>query len=157
MSNVLIRTLAVINALIDALNTAAEQPGAAPVNGAELNLLTLEARAATAIEKFEKAKRESEAQERVRGISQGDAVTFVYGRAVNKRIVSGNVLAAAEGKTGLQFNVLVGEGIESTTVLVGADALLLDADDIAAAETQVAADVAEAKAKADAEAAKKQS
>lgn len=137
-----------INAHIDAVNQQAEATGTtvspSDLRQGELNLLTLELRAANAIEKFASAKRVADAAERVANVGVGDAVTFVHGRAATKRIESGTVLAAADGK----FNVMVGEGFESRTVLVGADALLLDAEDVAAAER----DIAEAKAKADAKA-----
>ena len=153
MTNATIRTLEAINADIDALNAAGEQPGAAPVSGSAINVLSLEAKAANAIAKYEQAKREDAAQERVRGIKQGDAVSFLFGRAASKRIESGIVQAVGEEKSGLQFNVLIGEGLKSSLQLVGADALLLDADDVARAEGEVAAAKAEAEAKAAAKAA----
>lgn len=147
-----IRTIEAINADIDALNKAGEEPGAAPVSGSAIALLTLEAKARTAIEKYEAAKRTDAAQERVRSIKKDDAVSFLFGRAASKRIESGIVQAVGDNGSGLQFNVLVGEGIKSSLQLVGADALLLDADDVARAE----AEVAEAKAEADRKAKEKE-
>lgn len=152
MSNYNVRTAAIVNAIIDALNATAADSGV-PVDGGELTILTLEAKAAAAIEKFEKASADYEAQAAVRSISTGDAVTFQYGRAATKAIHSGTVIGVAQDKTGLQFNVLSGEGINSRTYLIGAAAVLLTADDVSAVELEIEEAQAEAKRLADEKAA----
>ncbi|UNY50182.1 hypothetical protein [Stenotrophomonas phage vB_SmeS_BUCT700] len=144
-----IRTAAAVAAQIEAINAAAEA-NQTPADGGLLTVLTLEERAAKAIEKFEKAKAAYDAQAAVRDIEVGNAVTAVFGRAHNKQIVSGSVLHVEQEATGLSFTVLVGQGKASRTITVSADAILLDADAVAAAEADIAAAV-EAKAKADAE------
>lgn len=152
-----IRTAAAIEAIIDGINADAEATGST-VDGGHLNVLSLELKAANAIAKFEKGAALYEAQAAVRDIKVGDAVTFVVGRAATKRIESGSVIFVGDGKTGLQFNVMTGEGLTSKTQLVGADALLLTVDQVEEVQAEIDAAVAAAaaeKAKQDAEAAAK--
>lgn len=140
-----IRNAAAITAEIDAINAAAEATGS-PVDGGLLTLLTLELRAANAVEKFAKAKAEYDAQSAVRDLNPGDAVTFQFGRAATKEVRTGSILAIGESASGLQFNILSGEGINSKTSLVSADAILLTPEAIERVEQEIA----EAKAARDA-------
>lgn len=136
-----IRTAAEVKANIDRINAEAEATGQ-PVNGGELHVLTLEAKAASAIERFEKATREYESQARVAAIEVGDILSVVFGRAHNKKVLSGNVISIDDEKSGRQFTLLTGSGKDSKVVTVGADSVLLDAADVAAAEEEIAAAVA---------------
>lgn len=141
--------IAAINAQIDAINAAAQANE--PVDGGLLTVLTLELKALTADDKAKDARRKYEAQAAVREIKEGDAVSFVFGRAANKAILSGNVHAIESDKSGLQFTILSGTGKASKLSTVGADAILLTGEDIARVEAEIAEAVA---AKAAAEAAK---
>ncbi|QOI69512.1 hypothetical protein XaavBphi31_15 [Xanthomonas phage Xaa_vB_phi31] len=131
-----IRTAAAIAAQIDAINAAAEA-SQTQADGGQLTVLSLEAKARTAIEKFEKAAADYEAQAAVRDVKVGDAVSLVFGRAANKQILSGNVLNVEAAATGLLFTVLTGEGAKSRVVNVGADALLLTGEAKDAAELAI--------------------
>lgn len=130
-----IRTAADITAQIDSINAAAES--GTPADGGFLTVLSLELKARNAIEKFEKATAEYEAQAAVRDVKQGDAVSLVFGRAANKQVLSGNVLSIESQPTGLLFTVLTGSGAKSKVVNVGADALLLSPEAVAAAEESI--------------------
>lgn len=146
-----IRTAAAIEAQIDSINANAEATGSA-VDGAQLNVLSLELKAAAAISKYERALSQYESQAAVRVIKVGDGVTFVVGRAATKRIENGTVLFIGEGKTGLQFNVMTGEGLTSKTQLVGAESLLLSIEQVIEVQAEIDAAVAAAeKAKQDAD------
>ncbi|QVR48672.1 hypothetical protein [Stenotrophomonas phage BUCT609] len=144
--------IAAINAQIDAINAAAEQTGT-PADGALLSVLTLEVKALTAVDKAAAARAKYEAQAAVRSIKEDDTVTFVFGRAHNKVILSGRVLSVESEATGLQFTILSGSGKDSKVSTVGAEAILLDADAVAAAQADIDAAV-EAKRLADEEKAK---
>lgn len=135
--NATLRTATAIAAIIDGINAASEQSGT-PVNGGELRLLELEARAATAVEKFEKAKADYEARAAVAAIESGDDVTILVGRGKTKRIENGRVLFVSDEGGNLQFNVLTGYGIKSKTQLVGPSSLLMTDADVARAEQEIA-------------------
>lgn len=68
-------------------------------------------------------------QENVSKIERGTAISFEYGRGDKKRTESGIVLAVVPNeKTGaIQFNVLVGTGLESKTLIVSDANLIFDA------------------------------
>jgi hypothetical protein len=71
-------------------------------------------------EKLAKLQAEAAAEEQLKSLKSGDAVSFVYGRDKTLRIESGTILAIGDnGKGSIQINVLVGEGITSTTRLIG--------------------------------------
>ncbi|WWO60179.1 hypothetical protein [Xanthomonas phage SB1] len=148
MSNATIRTAAAIAAEIAAINAAAEA-NQTVADGGLLTVLTLEERAAKAVEKFEKAKAAYDAQAAVRGIEVGAAVTVAFGRAHNKQVLTGSVLNVEQEATGLSFTVLTGAGKTSRVINVSADAVLLTADDVARVELEIEAAIAE-KSKADA-------
>lgn len=143
-----IRAAAAIAAIIAQLTAEAEANGTA-ADGGLLTVLTLEERAAKAIEKFEKAQAAYDAQAAVRDIEVGHAVTVAFGRAHNKQVLTGSVLSVENEATGLSFTVLTGAGKTSRVINVGADSVLLDADAVAAVELEIEAAV-QAKAVADA-------
>lgn len=140
--------IAAINAQIDAINAAAEQSGT-PADGGLLNVLTLEVKAFTAADKAAAARAKYEAQAAVRSITEDDTVSFVFGRAHNKQILSGKVLSVENDASGLQFTILSGSGKTSKVSTVGAESILLDAEAVEAAQADIDAAVA-AKAAADA-------
>lgn len=75
--------------------------------------------------KLAKLEADKAAEEQLEALAVGDAVSFVYGRADNRRIESGSVIAAGRNDKGVfQFNVLTGEGLTSETKLIGAAAIV---------------------------------
>lgn len=75
--------------------------------------------------KLAKLEADKAAEEQLESLAVGDAVSFVYGRADNRRIESGSIIAAGRNDKGVfQFNVLTGEGLTSETKLIGAAAIV---------------------------------
>lgn len=85
--------------------------------------------------KLEALLRERSSRDAVANLKRGDAISFEYGRAESKRVESGTILAVATNDKGVtQFNVLVGEGLESKTLIVAASAVILPEGEAASAE-----------------------
>lgn len=88
----------------------------------------------------------------IKALKAGDNVAYVYGRALNKRVLSGTVLATKENEKGAtQLKVEYGSGFDAEYHLIDATALLFTTDDIEKAQS----DIDEAKRVAAEEAAKK--
>lgn len=88
----------------------------------------------------------------IESLSAGDAVSFVFGRAANKRILTGVIRATNKTDKGLlQFKVETGEGFDTEFSIIDSSALLFSTEEIEAAQ----AAINEAKAEAEAAAAAK--
>ncbi|AMW36078.1 hypothetical protein HOR13_gp42 [Xanthomonas phage XAJ24] len=89
----------------------------------------------------------------IEALAPGSSVAYVYGRALNKRVLSGVVRATNKTDKGVvQLKVETGEGFDAEFNLIDATALLFSADEIEAAQAEI--DKAKADAEAAAEAAK---
>ncbi len=85
----------------------------------------------------------------IEALAPGSSVAYVYGRALNKRVLSGVVRATNKTDKGVvQLKVETGEGFDAEFNLIDATALLFSADEIEAAQAEID------EAKAEAEAAK---
>lgn len=85
----------------------------------------------------------------IEALTAGSVVAFVFGRALNRRVLNGTVRATNKNDKGvLQLKVETGEGMDSEFNLIDSSALLMTAEDVEAAQAEID------KAKADAEAAK---
>lgn len=88
-------------------------------------LADLREAAAKIAEKIAKIEADIAAEEQLATLMPGDVISFATGRADNRRIESGTVLASGTTDKGqFQINVMVGEGLTSTTKLVGGSAVV---------------------------------
>lgn len=84
-------------------------------------------------------------EEAIANIEAGSEVAYVYGRAPQRRVLSGVVRAAGKNAAGLlQLKVEFGSGLDAEFHLIDAGSLLLNADQIDAAK--VASEQANAEA-----------
>ena len=75
--------------------------------------------------KIAKIEADIAAEEQLATLMPGDVISFATGRTDNRRIESGTVLASGTTDKGqFQINVMVGEGLTSTTKLVGGSAVV---------------------------------
>jgi uncharacterized small protein (DUF1192 family) len=75
--------------------------------------------------KLDKLEAEAAAEQQLESLGQGSVVSFVYGRGEKRRVETGTIIASGKNEKGnFQFNVLVGEGLNSTLRLVGAAAIV---------------------------------
>ena len=89
----------------------------------------------------------------IEALTAGDAVSYVYGRALNKRVLSGVVIATGKNDKGvLQLKVQTGEGLDAELNLIDSSALLMSADDVLKAQEEIDKAIAEAQAAAAAKA-----
>lgn len=108
-----IRSSAEINSIIDSINANAEASGT-PVDGGELQLLTLEAKAADAIAKYRNALAQRANSAKYDAIAKGDTVKFDFGRGEKVRELTG-VVTHREGD---KLAVLTGEGLEQKSQII---------------------------------------
>lgn len=81
----------------------------------------------------------------IEALTAGDAVAYVYGRALNKRVLNGTVAATKKNEKGLvQLKVSHGEGFDAEFHLIDSSALLFSAAEVAAAQASIDAAIAEA-------------
>ena len=100
-------------------------------------------------EKIESIEREIANADAIKAIAPGTSVTYVFGRAANKRVLSGTVRVLGENdKNVVQLKVESGEGFDAEFHLIDASALLLDQSQIDAAYADIEAAKAEAESKA---------
>ena len=86
----------------------------------------------------------------IEALKEGDNVAYIYGRAANKRILSGTVAATKKNEKGaVQLKVEHGTGFDAEFHLIDSTALLFTAEEIEAAQTDIDATVAAAKAAAE--------
>ena len=111
MSN--IRNADAINAEIDAINANAEANGGT-VDGGILQLLTLEAKAADAIAKYEAALSRRANAAKYDVIAKGDTVKFDFGRGEKVRELEG-IVTHREGD---KLAVLIGSGLEQKSQII---------------------------------------
>jgi hypothetical protein len=103
------------------------------------------------VEKIDAAIAKLDAQQAnvdaIEALKSGDNVAYVYGRAANKRILSGTVAATKKNDKGaVQLKVEHGTGFDAEFHLIDSSALLFTAEEIEAAQTDIDATVAAAKA-----------
>jgi len=103
------------------------------------------------VEKIDAAIAKLDAQQAnvdaIEALKSGDNVAYVYGRAANKRILSGTVAATKKNEKGaVQLKVEHGTGFDAEFHLIDSSALLFTAEEIEAAQTDIDATVATAKA-----------
>lgn len=74
----------------------------------------------------------------IEALAAGDNVAYVYGRALNKRVLSGTVAAAKKNDKGVtQLKVSHGEGFDAEFHLIDSSALLFTAAAIEAAQFDI--------------------
>lgn len=81
----------------------------------------------------------------IEALSAGDEVVYVYGRALNKRVLSGTVSATKKNDKGVvQLKVEHGEGFDAEFHLIDATALLFGSEEIEKAQAEIEKAKAEA-------------
>lgn len=109
----------------DTAETAEGKRGPRKVRLRDEVLADLREDAAKIAEKIAKIEAEIAAEEQLATLVPGDVISFVTGRAENRRIESGTVLASGTTDKGqFQINVMVGKGLNSSTKLVGGSAVV---------------------------------
>lgn len=89
----------------------------------------------------------------IEALAAGDEVAYVYGRALNKRVLNGRIAATKKNDKGVvQLKVEHGEGFDAEFHLIDATALLFTSEEVEAAQFEIELAKEEA-AKAAAEAA----
>lgn len=84
-------------------------------------------------------------EDAIAALTQGSPVAYVYGRAANKRILSGTVVATNKNDKGvLQIKVSYGEGFDAEFHVIDSSALLMTTAQVEEAQ----ASIDEAKAEA---------
>lgn len=74
----------------------------------------------------------------IEALKAGDAVAYVYGRALNKRVLSGTVSATKKNDKGIvQLKVEHGEGFDAEFHLIDATALLFNSEEIEKAQADI--------------------
>lgn len=131
---------------------AAANAEATTVSHTEVKLNELREDRAKAMEKVEKIdakinallKSEQNAAE-IAALASGDNVAYVYGRAANKRVLSGVVRATNTNDKGVrQFKVEFGTGFDAEFHLIDQNSLLMSAEEIDAAQAEIDAAAAAA-------------
>lgn len=90
----------------------------------------------------------------IEALKQGDSVAYVYGRALNKRVLSGTVLIAGKTDKGaVQLKVQFGDGFDAEFHLIDGTSLLFTAEQVEAAQSEIDKAKADAAAEAAAKAA----
>lgn len=86
-------------------------------------------------------------------LSPGDSVSYVFGRAANRRVLTGVVRATNKNDKGvLQLKVETGEGFDAEFNLIDSSALLMSSDEVIAAQAAIDKAAADAAAEAAAKA-----
>lgn len=81
---------------------------------------------------------EAENEEAINNLTDGDAISYVFGRAATRRIRNGVVRAVAENDKGLvQIKVETGEGFESEFNIIDASAVLLTPEQVQAEQDRI--------------------
>jgi len=74
----------------------------------------------------------------IEALKAGDAVAYVYGRALNKRVLSGTVAATKKNDKGIvQLKVEHGEGFDAEFHLIDSSALLFSSEEIEKAQAEI--------------------
>lgn len=82
-------------------------------------------------------------EEAINNLSSGDTVAYVYGRAANKRVLSGVVRYVGKTDKGaVQLKVETGEGLDAEFNLIDSTALLLTQEQVVAAQAAIDAEKA---------------
>lgn len=93
-------------------------------------------------------EQEAANEQAISELAEGSKVAYLYGRALNKRVLQGTVrYVGTNDKNVTQLKVETGEGLDAEFNLIDASALLLTVEQVEAAQAEID------KAKADAEAA----
>lgn len=125
---------------------------AATVSHTEVKLAELREDRAKAMEKVEKIdakieallKSEQNAAE-IAALTAGDGIAYVYGRAANKRILSGVIRATNTNDKGVrQFKVEFGTGFDAEFHLIDQNSLLMSDEEIDEAQAEIDAAAAAA-------------
>ncbi len=90
---------------------------------------------------------EAENEEAIANLSEGDTVSYAFGRAATRRIRSGVIRATTTNEKGVvQLKVETGEGFDSEFNIIDSSAVLLTPEQIEAEQARI--DEARAKAEA---------
>lgn len=123
----------------------AAQTEAATVSHTEVKLAELREDRAKAMEKVHKIDAKIEALEKaeqnaaaVAALSDGDSIAYIYGRAANKRVLSGVIRATNTNDKGVrQFKVEYGTGFDAEFHLIDQNALLMSQEEVEAAQNEI--------------------
>ena len=74
----------------------------------------------------------------IEALAAGDEVAYVYGRALNKRVLNGRIAATKKNDKGVvQLKVEYGEGFDAEFHLIDETALLFTSEEVAAAQFEI--------------------
>lgn len=121
----------------------------AKLNDLREDLATAQAKVAKIAERIAALELEAENEQAIADLKPGAEVSYTYGRAANRRILSGVVRFVGTNDKGVvQLKVETGTGFDSEFNLIDASALLITAEQIIAAQEAIDLVVAEARAAA---------
>lgn len=113
------------------------------------DIAALDAKRQKLEQQIAKLERESADAAKIEQLAPGTEVTYVYGRAANKRIKNGVVRIVGKTEKGVvQLKVETGEGFDAEFHLIDSSALILNDEDFALAQAEIDKAVAEAQAAA---------
>lgn len=123
----------------------------AKLNDLREDLVAAQAKVTKIEERIAALSLEAENEQAIAELAPGSEVSYTYGRAANRRILSGVVRFVGTNDKGVvQLKVETGTGFDSEFNLIDASALLLTAEQIIAAQEAIDIVVAEARAAAEA-------
>ena len=87
------------------------------------------------LDALEKAEQNAAA---IAALSGGDSIAYVYGRAANKRVLSGIIRATNTNDKGVrQFKVEYGTGFDAEFHLIDQNSLLMSDEEVEAAQAEI--------------------
>ncbi len=105
-------------------------------------------------EQLDALELEAANEQAIKDLSEGDGISYVFGRASTRRIRSGVVRAVSVNDKGItMLKVETGEGFDSEFNIIDASGVLLTAEQVQAEQARIDTATAEAAAKAEGSAA----
>lgn len=143
---VTILSVVTATAALEALNAQTE------VNHADVKFAEAELKLAKDYDKLEQLRLGRASAEAVAAIAAGDTISFGYGRAATREVLTGQVVARETNDKGVtQFNVFINAGIKSRAVTIDSTAVLLTDEAVTAERERIEQAKQEAANKAPAE------
>ncbi len=147
----------------DQTNTAAQTEAKAPravkhidekIADLQLDIIGLIEKQAKKQEQLDALELEAANEQAIKDLSEGDGISYVFGRASTRRIRSGVVRAVSVNDKGItMLKVETGEGFDSEFNIIDASGVLLTAEQVQAEQARIDTATAEAAAKAEGSAA----
>lgn len=102
------------------------------------DIAKLEGQMGRKLEQLDALLLEAENEQAIARLSDGDAISYVFGRAATRRIRNGVVRAVATNDKGIvQIKVETGEGFESEFNIIDASAVLLTPEQVEAEQARI--------------------